>query len=1689
MPALLLALHTHFMPYDDPRSQASANAGWVVVSENVIDTVRAREGIVSVDAAILYSRAGSDGTYSLCMRACAGGNSSRFNDLRCHEGRDGNLSVSGPGASPSCMKYELPQCSACSEPLVVEIERPLPGAHPACANLHFGAFDADKYYEDLAASYSGHHEAYESRWVLAGLVVLVVMLVALLALRRLCEVWMRVYPACQATATGSVSLQTNTAEPEAARAGAMLACNSRDTLLDWLRFMSVISIAAHHIDDLGGLNASPRLHASLSLGVGCYPMLFLLAGFLAAIRTPSVPAAAEAVWPTLRMRVAQMYPMYLATALAGTLVAHGAFTPFLEQYGWVGTSHSGAISGMYILMLPFCAGAWHPLLRLANAANAPSFVVGALLFDGAFALPILSRLRQSTPGQLVVCLALMLVLTLWQAANDLDITVLVVDRYVTFLALGPSLASYVFGLALGVLAMMPANFGDVGRALWDVITRTGLTACLITVGLVGALSPPREEIPRHLAAWLRTGLFLPLFGAAVVATACRRDVMLVGCAPIWKAMGAGLGPLFRLWLPVLLCAHPAWQGARLLANVPFGFAATPIPIQFPWAVQWAASPPPPPPPTDRTSISVALALFVGLLSCGVAFLELVVRRMLCAPCIMLLDTLAVRASGVVGAVNAFERVFFYYAALMACFAVFLTATFSGERKEWALLADLRSSPPVVQRTLEMLSWVLLTPALALIMGLAGQIIYPPSMLVPTPAIPPSQENSASLPVLFWRIVTRGMHPDLVASNVLDAIAVLEQSALPRSRWMVEVVTDNDMQLAARTRSSVVEIVVPSTYQPPNGCKFKARALHYAAVTDGASAAKRHDWIIHMDEETRFNEVTVAHVLDHCMREHTRWVSGATEYGAIGQGVILYNVHVIESTICSLADTIRVGDDYGKFQLQYRVAAQPLIGMHGSFVVCQQAVELDFGFDHGMEGSITEDTFFAMHIAAHGVQVKWCHGFMYEQSPFSVWDFAKQRRRWYAGLWLCVRSPRLVRWRRAFLGVHVVSWALCPALNLLNWVNILFAFERGLTLRACVTSLYVAPCWGYLVGFWLTFSPAKLPYGLAEWLMLLFLQIVGIPVFAAMEAFAILLAICSPCLQAWDGCFGKREASSFASFAIVKKEGADAKRRAEEHHIAVAIPSSPSTPTAAESNGHGSSEIPVPRAKTSLERERYWKALLCDAPPAVQLPTIDPPPSLGSAPSQHAASVVPLGQWVVVTAKSIAAEISLRSDGTAVPSIAIGASLLAWVVAVHTRADDMLICTDDGQNVVLLRLHVNLEDATHLAQTTTTPRVAAGTDGSALSSMASLALDATRQLRKAAEHDLSMQEVLACGSSTIRASPQTAVSLVVSARHPPLILKPLDQPELLLSLPQPGVSDGGAKLYFDPNRLSPHSAARYAEQLSRAMSAASDSSNAPLASVTLASAEELGFVTLECNTTAAPPTSASTVHEAVTRMAAMNPNAVALCSHEGAPLLTYAALDARTNSLIHDLLKHAPIDFTASHRLIGVIMERSVAMVAAILAVLKMGGAYLPIDPSFPQMRTCEMLREANVAALFTGKPEELLAQSLDAACRQAGHPIGLVATITDICNVEVLQQTTSKGPESNGHASKGPATLQNLSSSRDNLCVIAAPWRHRPLPHTLKPLLLARRTPCEPIQLIRCVPLTTCTQGVRHVYKRDHRAS
>ena len=51
--------------------------------------------------------------------------------------------------------------------------------------------------------------------------------------------------------------------------------------------------------------------------------------------------------------------------------------------------------------------------------------------------------------------------------------------------------------------------------------------------------------------------------------------------------------------------------------------------------------------------------------------------------------------------------------------------------------------------------------------------------------------------------------------------------------------------------------------------------------------------------------------------------------------------------------------------------------------------------------------------------------------------------------------------------------------------------------------------------------------------------------------------------------------------------------------------------------------------------------------------------------------------------------------------------------------------------------------------------------------------------------------------------------------------------------------------------------------------------------------------------------------------------------------------------------------------VGLALERGVGMMVALLAVLKAGGAYLPLDPDYPPERLSHMLRDSGAALVLT----------------------------------------------------------------------------------------------------------------------------
>jgi amino acid adenylation domain-containing protein len=102
-----------------------------------------------------------------------------------------------------------------------------------------------------------------------------------------------------------------------------------------------------------------------------------------------------------------------------------------------------------------------------------------------------------------------------------------------------------------------------------------------------------------------------------------------------------------------------------------------------------------------------------------------------------------------------------------------------------------------------------------------------------------------------------------------------------------------------------------------------------------------------------------------------------------------------------------------------------------------------------------------------------------------------------------------------------------------------------------------------------------------------------------------------------------------------------------------------------------------------------------------------------------------------------------------------------------------------------------------------------------------------------------------------------------------------------------------------------------------------------------------------------------VPQLVTMQAAATPDAVALV--DGDQVLSYGELNARANQLAHFLLAQG----VHSNTLVGLCVERSLDMVVGLLGILKAGGTYLPLDPSYPQERLTFMLEDAQVAVLVT----------------------------------------------------------------------------------------------------------------------------
>ena len=135
--------------------------------------------------------------------------------------------------------------------------------------------------------------------------------------------------------------------------------------------------------------------------------------------------------------------------------------------------------------------------------------------------------------------------------------------------------------------------------------------------------------------------------------------------------------------------------------------------------------------------------------------------------------------------------------------------------------------------------------------------------------------------------------------------------------------------------------------------------------------------------------------------------------------------------------------------------------------------------------------------------------------------------------------------------------------------------------------------------------------------------------------------------------------------------------------------------------------------------------------------------------------------------------------------------------------------------------------------------------------------------------------------------------------------------------------------------------------------------ARISQLPLLTESETNQLLIEWNNTQVDYPEYKCIHQLFEEQVKRTPDAVAVvCSEQK---LTYNELNCRANQLAHYLQKLG----VKPDELVGICLERSLDMIVGLLAILKVGGAYVPIDPDYPQERISFMLQDTQVKIILT----------------------------------------------------------------------------------------------------------------------------
>jgi amino acid adenylation domain-containing protein len=177
------------------------------------------------------------------------------------------------------------------------------------------------------------------------------------------------------------------------------------------------------------------------------------------------------------------------------------------------------------------------------------------------------------------------------------------------------------------------------------------------------------------------------------------------------------------------------------------------------------------------------------------------------------------------------------------------------------------------------------------------------------------------------------------------------------------------------------------------------------------------------------------------------------------------------------------------------------------------------------------------------------------------------------------------------------------------------------------------------------------------------------------------------------------------------------------------------------------------------------------------------------------------------------------------------------------------------------------------------------------------------------------------------------------------------------------TDDAVWVRYRADVVDPETAGRLAQQVRELLSGLLADPDAPVSMAPLLPADQRRYLLDAVNDTVAPFPADATLLDLVDRQTVARPDAPAVV--HGDTTLSFVELDRRAERLAASLAERAA---AGPGRLVAIVCKRTEWMVVALLAVLKTGAAFLPLDPEQPDARLGRLLsRSAAVAVVADGR--------------------------------------------------------------------------------------------------------------------------